>query len=137
MKGIFKQSDLPIRRRKRKLAAPDGYKSNAERKYAAVLKHKVLTGEYTDWWHEPITLTLSRNNNRARRYTPDFMAVTPDGRITLIEVKGGFVREDADLKFEIAASTYKQFTFLMVQYVKDLPHVVKTYNEHNYDNKGV
>jgi hypothetical protein len=50
-------------------------------------------------------------------YTPDF-ATEKDGRITFHEVKGGFVRDDARVKFQAAVKQYPQFGWTWAQRVK-------------------
>jgi hypothetical protein len=48
-----------------------------------------------------------------RWYTPDFVARTQDGGMTIFETKG-FMREDASLKLIAAASQYPCFSWILV-----------------------
>jgi hypothetical protein len=68
------------------------------------------------YWREPVKLRLA-----GRCYfSPDFMAELPPGEhglppeLVLIEVKGGWFREDAKLKVRVAASDYPCFGWLLV-----------------------
>jgi len=109
--------------------SPDGYKSNAERHYAHVLELQRRANELQAWKHEAVTLVVIQPDAKTkRRYTPDFYVLENDGSVTFIEVKGGFIREDAQLKFERAAEAYPAFRFVMVQYVKGTLSTILEYN---------
>jgi hypothetical protein len=49
-------------------------------------------------------------------YKPDVFAVTKSGNVWIIEVKGGFVREDARIKFKVAAEHNKWARWSLVQW---------------------
>jgi hypothetical protein len=56
------------------------------------------------------------SGRRRRRYTPDF-AVVVDGALELHEVKGGYIREDAQLKFDVAVEQWGDiYTFVLAQW---------------------
>lgn len=61
-----------------------------------------------------ITLKLADDT----RYTPDFVCVHKDGAISAHEVKGGFVRDDAKVKFKVACEMYPLFRWVWAQKVK-------------------
>ena len=48
-------------------------------------------------------------------YLPDFVVVRADGRLEIHEVKGGFVRDDARVKFQAAVLLYPQFVWVWAQ----------------------
>ena len=48
-------------------------------------------------------------------YTPDFPAICADGTLSLHEVKGGFVRDDARVKFQSAKVQYPHFWWVWAQ----------------------
>jgi hypothetical protein len=62
------------------------------------------------WQFEALTFKLGHRCT----YTPDFIAVTQD-EIRVYEVKGGFIREDAMVKFKSAADKFPQFRWIMAQ----------------------
>ena len=62
------------------------------------------------WQFESLTFKLGHRCT----YTPDFVAVTQD-EIRIYEVKGGFIREDAIVKFKAAADKFPQFRWILAQ----------------------
>jgi hypothetical protein len=76
----------------------------------AVLEPARASGDLVAYWREPLKFRLGG----ATFYTPDYAAVEPDGRLVLIEVKGGWFRDDARVKTKVAASLYPQFRWLLV-----------------------
>jgi hypothetical protein len=70
------------------------------------------------WKFEPLKFRIAKQTN----YTPDFMAVTQN-EIWIIEVKGGYEREDARLKWKTAAEMYPMFRWFIARYVKKQWHV--------------
>lgn len=90
--------------------------NRTEQRYAQILECRRERGEIHKWLFEPIRLKLGPNN--LTTYTPDFMTVANDGLITFVDVKGGFVMEDARLKLKMAAKLFPEFTFVMAQYKK-------------------
>lgn len=59
---------------------------------------------------QDLTLKLADNC----RYTPEFRVVW-NSRLTIYEVKGGFIREDAWIKLKTAARLFPEFDFVMAQ----------------------
>jgi hypothetical protein len=49
-------------------------------------------------------------------YTPDFLVVLTDGRMELHEVKGGFIRDDAKVKYKVAREMFPMFGWRMMQW---------------------
>lgn len=74
-----------------------------------------LTDAGRSWRYEPLKIQLAERTT----YTPDFLVIDPHGDFSLHEVKGGFVREDAWIKFKIAREMYPMFTFELWQWVKN------------------
>jgi len=65
---------------------PSEYRSDAEREFVRwYLAPRIESGELTSWAYEPARFRIGRTS-----YTPDFGAVGSDGRVTMIEVKGGY-----------------------------------------------
>ena len=48
-------------------------------------------------------------------YTPDFFVIRTDG-FEIVEVKGGFAREDAIVKFKSAVALFPWFRWVWAQY---------------------
>ena len=99
-----------------------GYDSKTEAAYAEMLEAMRLRGEIVAWMHQPMTfvLDLPGENRKGCRYTPDFLVVTKCWEkglplIEFVETKGGFIREDAMLKFRWARKTYPWFKWTMMQ----------------------
>ncbi|QBQ56537.1 DUF1064 domain-containing protein [Nitrosococcus wardiae] len=94
--------------------------NKTEKRYAQILEAKRKAGEIKDWKFESINLQLSKPDKAAKQkgtyYRTDFIVITDC--IEIHEVKGGFIMEDADLKFKIAREMYPWFRFVMMQYKK-------------------
>jgi hypothetical protein len=73
------------------------------------LEPRRLVGEISWYGFECIKLKLAG----ATFYTPDF-AVLRDGRLSFVEVKG-FLRDDAGVKFKVAAAQFPCFRFTMLR----------------------
>ena len=81
--------------------------NKTEREYAGMLRMKLLAGEILDYRFEAMKFMLG---NRCW-YTPDFLVITPT-HVELHEVKGGFYRDDARVKFKAAAEKYPRFSWM-------------------------
>ncbi len=64
------------------------------------------------WRYEPVTLRLAPGV----RYTPDFVVWDANGRLSFVEIKGGFVRDDARVKFLLARKLFPEFKFTAMQW---------------------
>ena len=91
----------------------DGMNKTEARYAREVLGIRKMAGFVIDWRFEAIKLRLAKRT----WYTPDFMVWTPEG-IEIHETKGGFIRDDAAVKIKVAAETFKEFKFVLVQYIK-------------------
>ena len=85
-----------------------------EKKYAAYLETRRLTGEIVGWKFEAMKLKLAR----ATFYNPDFLVVTLEYRIELHETKG-FARDDWRVKHKIAIEMFPEFRFVIVCWNKN------------------
>jgi len=92
-----------------------GKMNGLEKKYAAYLDIRKVTGEIVDWKFEPLKLKLAP----ATFYNPDFGVQMPDGRIELQEVKGGHWEDDARVKIKVAAAMFGWFKFVAAQWDKN------------------
>jgi hypothetical protein len=88
--------------------------NKTERRYADILQARWDRGEIQEYLTQEITLKIGEDC----RYTPDFCVIELGGTITFIEIKGGFVREDAIVKFRAAAKQFWWARFEMIQYTK-------------------
>lgn len=74
-----------------------------------------LNENVLEWHFESINLRLGPNTF----YRPDFVVNMKDGRSIVMEVKGGFIRDDAIAKFHAAALRYGLiWIFELWQYTK-------------------
>ena len=91
--------------------APSGpkFKSKAEARYAELLERQRRAGQIESWRYEAITLRIGLG----ARYSPDFLVVTNDGRMRLVEVKG-HMKEAARVRLRVAVEMYPCFTWLLV-----------------------
>lgn len=91
-----------------------------EKLWAWLLQEEKNKGLINDFYFEQVTFYLSDPQRGVKRvsYTPDFFVIMADGTVRIDEVKGGFIREDADMKFKIAASRFPWVHWRMVQYKK-------------------
>lgn len=80
-----------------------------EREYAQRLRELQMAGEVLWFAYEKVKLKLADGTH----YTPDFLVVTKAMRIEFREVKG-FLRDDAAVKFKVAAELFPHFRFVMV-----------------------
>lgn len=80
-----------------------------EADYEIELKARLHSGEIIWYGFEAITLRLADRTT----YTPDFVVMYPDRSIEVVEIKG-FLREDANVKFKVAAELFP-FVFLMLR----------------------
>jgi hypothetical protein len=78
--------------------------------WRGVLEPARARGEVLACWREPLKFRLGGRVF----WTPDFAAIEPDGRLVLIETKGGWFRDHAKVKTKVAAALYPQFRWLLV-----------------------
>lgn len=90
------------------------FASKWEEIYYNKLLGMAANGEIASVEYEPVTFKLAPRTT----YTPDFLIVMPDGKIQIHEVKG-FAREDAIVKFKVAAAKNPWAVFVMIRKVKD------------------
>jgi len=93
--------------------------NKTEAAYEFQLELLKRAGEIVRYRFEAVKLRLADKTF----YTPDFMVTTND-QIQFHEVKG-FLREDANVKFKVAAEQYPEFKFIMVRKNKDGWAVIK------------
>ena len=103
------------------------FASKWEEQYRNMLELKYRACEILAYEYESITFRLAPKTT----YTPDFMVVLPDGKVQIHEVKG-FAREDAIIKFKVAAQQNPWFEFIMVKKSKnegwvEMLHFNRTY----------
>ena len=88
-----------------------GRMNKTEAAYADLLAKHKLSGEVKDWWFERLTFWLAPRTT----YTPDYAVLRKDDTICMVEVKGGFRRDDAMVKFKTAAEAFPWFSWKMVE----------------------
>lgn len=66
------------------------------------------------YWFDAVSLRLGPNLH----YRPDFLVLRTSGLVTFAEVKGGFIREDALVKFKAASTRFPNFRWEMWQKTK-------------------
>jgi len=99
--------------------------NETERRYANRLEADRLRGLIVRWDYEPETMKLAHDT----RYTPDYRAVLSSGHIEFHECKGGFIREDAKIKFKIAACV-QPYIFRMCIYKRKQWDISEAANKH-------
>ena len=93
-----------------------GVPNKTEQRYAQYLEVLKRAGEILDYRFEPIKFKLADKTF----YSPDFLVIYPD-HVLLVEIKG-FLRDDANVKFKVAAKLFPWFRFCMVREVKKQWH---------------
>jgi hypothetical protein len=93
--------------------APRGTMNGDERRYAEHLNRLKLAGELLDWKFDSLKLRLAENTF----YTVDFFLTFTD-RFECHEIKG-FLRDDANVKFKVAAALYPGFVWKMLRWGKN------------------
>lgn len=86
------------------------FASKWEQLYSDHLARLQSDGVIASYAYEPITFKLAHRCT----YTPDFLVVLPSGSVEIHEVKG-FLREDAAVKFKVAAHANPWATFVMIK----------------------
>jgi hypothetical protein len=87
----------------------DGYDSQLEREYAAVLEAQRVAGEILWWKHHAMRLRLANETF----YSTDFLVMLPSHELELHECKG-FIRESARVRVNVIAEMYP-FRVVMVR----------------------
>ena len=87
-----------------------GKMNKTEAAYALLLRARQLNGEILWYSFEAVTLVLAVRT----RYTPDFVVWTAGGALEAHEVKG-FWRDDARVKFKVAAGLFPWLKFVAVR----------------------
>ena len=100
--------DMKPRKPKRqdRMTKPEGI-------YSFELEALQREGAIQRWAYESIKVRLAKRT----WYTPDFAIWFPDGHLRIVEIKGGFVRDDAAAKFKIARETYPEWEWVCLQRV--------------------
>jgi hypothetical protein len=80
-----------------------------ESDFSKILEAAQEKKEILRWHYESITLKLAPNT----RYTPDFVAILPNGHHQIFEIKG-HLEDDAAVKFKTAAEKFPEMSFLML-----------------------
>lgn len=92
-----------------------GKMNGLEKKYAAYLDIRKVTGEILDWRFEPLKLKLAP----ATFYNPDFLLLMPDRTVELHECKG-WLEDDAAVKIKVAREMFAEiFTIVLVRMDKN------------------
>jgi len=89
-----------------------GELNKVEQAYAGVLELLKRASEIRDYSFERIKLRIGE----ACWYTPDFMVLSKENEIEFHEVKGGFITDDALVKFKAVCELYPYFKFIMMQH---------------------
>lgn len=84
--------------------------NKTEAAYALILEARKRDGEIQDYLYEKVKLRLADNTF----YTPDFFVLDKDGYVEFVEVKG-FLRDDALVKYKVAAEQYPWARWKMVR----------------------
>lgn len=76
------------------------------------IKSKLEDGTYVDWTFEAIGFRLGYKQT----YWPDFVLIDSEGKLSVHEVKGGYIYPDAWEKLKFAAAFYPRIPFYLCQY---------------------
>lgn len=87
-----------------------GVMNKTESRYADYLNALLKEGKIIAWKWEPLTFRLAHRTT----YTPDFLVIWNE-YVQIVEIKG-FLREDANVKFKVAAENHPWFKWDMVSW---------------------
>lgn len=90
-----------------------GKMNGTEKKYAALLDQRKLSGEVLEYWFDAVNLRLGDNCH----YRPDFLVLLASNELELHEVKGSYCTDDGLVKIKVAANMFP-FKFVMKQMIK-------------------
>lgn len=108
-------SDPDVEKVEPEISLPEDRMNKTEKRYCKeILNPSKYTGDLVEWLFEPVKFRLAKKTF----YTPDFLVIASAGypRIQFHEVKGGFVRDDAIVKFKVAREMFPWFSWRMVMY---------------------
>lgn len=97
-------------RKARSLVVGSHVMNKTEAAYAQELENQKRVGLIAWWAFEPFKLRLADRTT----YSPDFGSVDIGGHVLLTEIKG-FLRDDANVKFKVAAEMFPFFEFVMIR----------------------
>jgi len=87
-----------------------GQMNKTEKRFSLLLDAAIQAEEIERYEFERIKFRLAKNTY----LTPDFYVVYPN-HIEIIEIKGGFIREDAIIKFKVAAEMFPEYKWKLIQ----------------------
>jgi len=90
---------------------PQSKMNKTEARYVTeVLDPQKYTKEILDWMYEPFNIRLADKTF----YRVDFLVIT--SVVEFHEVKGAFIRDDAIVKWKVAAEQFPWFKWVLAQY---------------------
>lgn len=97
-----------------------GRMNKTEASFARLLESIKGKGIIKDFRFEGLRLAYGTDPETGKQihYTPDFVAINPDGSMRLLEIKGGHIFPNAILRFKCCRAFWPEFTFEMWQYKK-------------------
>jgi hypothetical protein len=120
--------------------APDDGLNKLERDFRdRAAEPAFVRGDITGYAREPFKLDIGGHCY----FIPDFVAAERPGehgiapRITVVEVKGGFFREDAKVKIKVAANKYPFLCFRWLLVYRDGPYGSGWWDVHEVDRRGI
>ncbi len=99
---------------------PPSKMNKTEQRYAGQLEMMKRSGQILDYCFESMKFQVGDG----AWYKPDFLVVFTD-RFELHEIKGGFIRTPAMVRFKIAMMLYPWFKWRMVQWKDNKWTVIK------------
>jgi len=113
LKNLLKMSGeqeslTTLLKRKRKIR--EKRMNKTELAFSKLLGAAQKNGQIVKWHFEQVTLKLAPNT----RYTPDFIAVLPNGHWQVFEIKG-HLEDDAAVKFKSACEKFSEMSFHMLR----------------------
>lgn len=94
-----------------------------ETRFSRILEAAKKRGEIQRWGFEEVAFRLAPSTV----YNPDFLAVLPQGQWLFIETKG-YLRDDAAVKFKIAAGRYPEHSWVMLKEDKKTKEFIPIYS---------
>jgi len=85
--------------------------NRTEERYSRILDVRIMAGEVHKYFYASAKLRIGDG----AWYTPDFLVILSDGTVEYHEIKGGYIREAAMVRYKVAKGKYP-YVFRMWQY---------------------
>jgi len=94
----------------------ENFDSTTEKRYYAALKERIANKEIVAFRYHREKFVIGKQGSGFIYYTPDFQVLHNDGTKEQVEIKGGFIRDAALVRFRTAKMLYPEYKWTMIKY---------------------